>query len=41
MLFGHRLLCLVQSNAPGHPFDVVGAAPVKWNPVEWLKANRR
>jgi hypothetical protein len=40
-LFGHRLLCLVQSNDPDIRFDVVGAAPVMWNPVEWLKANRR
>jgi hypothetical protein len=41
MLFGHRLLCLVQSNDPDIRFDVVGAAPVMWNPVEWLKENRR
>jgi Barstar (barnase inhibitor) len=41
VLFGHRMLCLVQSNDPNIEFDVVGASPVTWNPVEWLQANRR
>ena len=41
MLFGHRMLCLVQSNNPNIHFDPVGASAVMWNPAEWMQANRR
>jgi hypothetical protein len=40
MLFGHRMLCLVQSNDPDIEFDVVGASPVSWNQVEWMRTAR-
>lgn len=40
MLFGHRMLCLVQSNDPDITFEPVGASPVMWNPAEWMKAAR-
>ena len=41
MLFGHRMLCLVQSNDPDIEFDQVGASPVVWNPAQWMQARRR
>jgi hypothetical protein len=41
MLIGHRMLCLVRSDDPDIEFEPVGAAPVLWNPAEWLTANRR
>jgi Barstar (barnase inhibitor) len=41
MLFGHRMLCLVQSNDPTIEFDPVGAASVMWNPSEGTWASRR
>jgi hypothetical protein len=34
MLFGHRMLCLVQSNDPHISFEPVGARPVLWNLAE-------
>jgi hypothetical protein len=34
MLFGHRMLCLVQSDDPEITFSPVGATPVMWNPAE-------
>jgi hypothetical protein len=34
MLFGHRMLCLVQSDDPDLHFDPVGATPVLWHPAE-------
>lgn len=40
-LFGHRVLCLVQSDDPGVSFEPVGAMPVLWNRAEWLNASRR
>lgn len=41
LLFGHRLLCLVQSDDPEIAFDPVGATPVTWNLAEFLRADRR
>ncbi|GGS43342.1 hypothetical protein GCM10010171_43070 [Actinokineospora fastidiosa] len=40
-LMGRRLLCLVHSSDPDLSFEPVGAAPVLWNPAEWLDAVRR
>jgi hypothetical protein len=40
MLFGHRMLCLVQSNDPNLDFDPVGATPVTWNSAEWQRSAR-
>lgn len=40
MLFGHRIICLVQSNDPRLAFDPVGAMPVMWNDAEWLDSER-
>ena len=41
LLFGGRLICLVQSDDPMLEFDPVGSVPVIWNDAEWLLANRR
>src|SRR5688572_20278636 len=41
LLFGERLICLVQSDNPLIEFDPVGCTPVIWNDAEWLTANRR
>ncbi len=40
MLFGHRIICLVQSNDPRLDFEPVGAALVAWNDAEWLDSER-
>ena len=40
MLFGRRLVTLVQSDNPRLSFDAVGATPVMWNSSEWLNKNR-
>lgn len=40
MLFGRRLLTLVQSDDPRLSFDPVGATSVWWNPDEWLDKRR-
>ena len=40
MLFGRRLVTLVQSEDPRLEFDVVGATPVMWNRREWLDEKR-
>jgi len=40
LLFGKRLICLVQSNDSKILFKEVGAQPVVWNPREWLNKNR-
>src|SRR5262245_6868804 len=40
LLFGHRLLALVQSDNPGIEFPLIGSRPVMWNPREWLFKNR-
>ncbi|OOP63131.1 barnase inhibitor [Arthrobacter sp. SRS-W-1-2016] len=39
-LFGHRMICLVQSNDSRISFDPVGATPVLWNDAEWLDSRR-
>ena len=39
-LFGHRMLCLVQSDDPDVQLPAVGAVPVQWNPAEWLDSKR-
>ena len=36
LLFGRRLIALVQSDDPSISFDRVGARPVMWNRREWL-----
>jgi Barstar (barnase inhibitor) len=41
LLFGKRLICLVQCDDPRAEFDPVGSTPVIWNDAEWLIANRR
>jgi hypothetical protein len=41
MLFGHRLLCLVQSDDPDITFGPVGATPVMRNMKESFTADRR
>jgi Barstar (barnase inhibitor) len=41
MLFGHRMLTLVQSNDPEVTFGPVGATPVGWNEAEAFRAARR
>ncbi len=40
LLFGRRLLVLVQSDDPRIAFEPVGATAVSWNPKEWLNENR-
>ena len=40
LLFGLRLIVLVQSDDPGISFDPVGGRPVKWNSREWLDKSR-
>jgi len=40
LLFGKRLIVLVQSDDPKISFDPVGAQPVGWNPRERLNKNR-
>ena len=41
LLFGHRMLCFVQSDDPTIAFGEVGASAVMWNPREWPSSNRR
>ena len=41
LLFGRRLIALVQSNDPALGFPPVGATSVGWNPREWLSSARR
>ena len=41
LLFGRRLLVLVQTDDPQLSFDPVGALPVVWNDAEWLDDSRR
>lgn len=41
LLFGQRLLTLVQTDDPRLVFGPVGAAPVVWNDVEWLEESRQ
>jgi len=40
LMFGRRLLTMVQSNDPRIDFQPIGAQPVMWNPREWLNKNR-
>ena len=40
LLFGRRLLTLLQSDDPEIQFKSVGACPVRWNGREWLNKNR-
>jgi len=40
LLFGKRLIVLVQSDDPRINFKPVGACPVYWNRREWLNSNR-
>lgn len=40
LLFGRRLITLLQSDDPGIEFEPVGGRPVMWNPREWLNASR-
>jgi len=40
ILFGNRIICLVQSNDPQLSFETVGAMPVLWNDAEWANFRR-
>ena len=40
LLFGCRLICLVQTDDPRIDFSPVGATPVAWNDAEWLNSSR-
>jgi RNAse (barnase) inhibitor barstar len=40
LLFGRRLMALLQSDDPKIAFEPVGACPVEWNPREFLNQNR-
>lgn len=40
LLFGNRLVALVQSNDAKIEFKPVGQRPAMWNPQEWLNKNR-
>jgi len=40
LLFGRRLIILVQSDDPEISFELVGGCPVMWNTREWLSSNR-
>ena len=40
LLFGLRLIVLLQSNNPYLEFNPVGACPVMWNRQEWLNKDR-
>ena len=40
LLFGRRLIVLVQSDDPEISFERVGGGAVSWNPREWLNSSR-
>ncbi|QAY69487.1 barstar family protein [Xylanimonas protaetiae] len=40
MLFGRRMLCLLQSDDPRLELPLVGSTGVSWNPSEWLSSKR-
>ena len=40
LLFGRRLIILVQSDDPGISFEPVGGRSVMWNSREWLNRSR-
>lgn len=41
LLFGNRMLALVQTDDPDICFESVGARPPEWNREEWFTASRR
>ena len=40
LLFGRRLIILVQSDDPGISFEPIGGRSVMWNEKEWLNRSR-
>jgi hypothetical protein len=40
LLFGRRLICLVQSDSPSLTFGPVGGRAPTWNPREWFNKDR-
>lgn len=40
LLFGRKLLTLVQVDDPNYQIDPIGACAVLWNSEEWLNSNR-
>jgi hypothetical protein len=40
LLFGHRMLFLLQVEDPSFALQPVGATPVTWNSSEWLRSAR-
>ena len=40
LLFGNRLVALVQTETADASYDPVGARPVIWNPEEWFNSER-
>lgn len=40
MLYGQRMLCLLQSDDPRFTLPPVGAQTVAWNEAEWLDSKR-
>jgi RNAse (barnase) inhibitor barstar len=40
ILFGKKLITLVQVDDPHYEVNPVGAMPVLWNPAEWLNSSR-
>lgn len=40
LLFGRRLMALVQSDNPRIEFQLIGSRPAMWNPREWMNKNR-
>lgn len=41
ILFGDKLLTLVQVDNPDYSIEPVGDCPILWNEAEWLDSNRR
>lgn len=39
-LFGHRILCLAQSDDPDLTIPPIGARTVQWNDAEWMDSKR-
>ncbi len=40
ILFGKKLLVLIQVENPNYQTEPIGACPVLWNDLEWLNKNR-
>lgn len=40
LMFGHRMIILLQSDDPNIYINPVGARGVSWNPAEWLNSKR-